>query len=64
MKSMLNARGLVILLVVALVAAFFVFDLGQYLTLDYLKSQREAFLAFYAENRLMTLTAYFVMYTR
>ena len=62
MKSMLNARGLVILLVLALVAAFFVFDLHQYLTLDYLKSQREAFLAFYAENRWMTLAAYFVMY--
>jgi uncharacterized membrane protein YdjX (TVP38/TMEM64 family) len=62
MKSMLNARLLVILLVLALVAAFFVFDLGQYLTLDYLKSQREAFLVFYAEHRLMTLAAYFAMY--
>lgn len=62
MKSMLNARLLVILLVLALVAAFFVFDLGQYLTLDYLKSQREAFLAFYAGHRLMTLAAYFAIY--
>jgi uncharacterized membrane protein YdjX (TVP38/TMEM64 family) len=62
MKSMLNARLLVILLVVALVAAFFAFDLNQYLTLDYLKSQRESFLAFYAEHRLMTLAAYFAMY--
>lgn len=62
MKSMLNARLLVILLVLALVVAFFVFDLGQYLTLDYLKSQREAFLEFYAENQLTTLLAYFAAY--
>jgi len=62
MKPMLNARLLVILLVLALVVSFFVFDLGQFLTLDYLKSQREAFLEFYAENQLTTLLAYFAAY--
>jgi mercury(II) reductase len=62
MKSMLNARLLVILLVLALVIAFFVFDLGQYLTLDYLKSQRAAFLEFYSENQLTTLLVYFAAY--
>lgn len=62
MKSIVNARLLVVLMVLVLVAAFFTFDLNQYLTLDYLKSQRESFLAFYADNRLITLAAYFVIY--
>lgn len=62
MKSMLNTRLLVIMLVLALMTSFFVFDLGQYLTLDYLKSQRGAFLEFYAENRLTTLLVYFATY--
>lgn len=62
MKPMLNARLLVILLVLALMVSFFVFDLGLFLTLDYLKSQREAFLGFYAENQLTTLLAYFAAY--
>jgi len=38
MKKALNSRSLVVLVVVLLIAAFFIFDLGQYLTLDYLKS--------------------------
>lgn len=39
MKKLLP-KILIVLALVALVAAFVVFDLGQYLTLDYLKSQR------------------------
>jgi uncharacterized membrane protein YdjX (TVP38/TMEM64 family) len=62
MKKMLSARQLVIFVVLLLVVSFFVFDLGQYLTLDYLKSQRQSFLDFYAENRWLTLAAYFAMY--
>jgi pyruvate/2-oxoglutarate dehydrogenase complex dihydrolipoamide dehydrogenase (E3) component/uncharacterized membrane protein YdjX (TVP38/TMEM64 family) len=57
-----GARILLLLLVIALVAAFFVFDLGQYLSLDYLKSQRQNFLAYYADHRLVTLAGYFAIY--
>ncbi|NOX92623.1 MAG: FAD-dependent oxidoreductase, partial [Gammaproteobacteria bacterium] len=62
MKKGLNSRSLVVLVVVLLVAAFFVFDLGQYLTLDYLKSQRQSFLDYYADNRFTTLAIYFAIY--
>jgi len=62
MKKALNSRSLVVLVVVLLIAAFFVFDLGQYLTLDYLKSQRQSFLDFYAQNRFVTLAIYFAIY--
>lgn len=62
MKSFLNARVLVTLLVLAIAVSFFVLDLGQYLTLDYLKSQRQSFLDFYAANQLITLAAYFALY--
>ncbi len=54
---------LVVLLVVALLAyAFFAFDLHQYLTLEYLKSQQRAFDQFYAENRALTALVYFLVY--
>lgn len=42
--------------------AFFVFDLGQYLTLDYLKSRQQLFNEFYQQNRLLTLGIYFFVY--
>jgi uncharacterized membrane protein YdjX (TVP38/TMEM64 family) len=57
-----NKKGLVVLLVVALVVSFFVFDLGQYLTLEYMKAQRQSFLDFYAVNTATTLAAYFGVY--
>lgn len=62
MKYLFNGRGLVLLLVILLVAGFFAFDVGQYLTLDYLKSQRQELLEFYAQNRGLMLAAYFVLY--
>ena len=62
MKSMLNARVMLILLVLMFVAAFFVLDIGQYLTLEYLKSQRQSFLDFYSANQFKTLAMYFALY--
>jgi uncharacterized membrane protein YdjX (TVP38/TMEM64 family) len=54
---------LIVLLVIALlVAAFFIFDLGRFLTLDYLKSQQRAFDLFYAEHGLLTIGIYFFLY--
>jgi len=53
------SRNFLVLLIVALVAAFFIFDLGQYLTLEYLKSQRQSFLDYYDANTALTLAVYF-----
>ena len=37
---MTKSRIALLLLIASLVAGFFIFDLGQYLTLDYIKSQQ------------------------
>lgn len=61
MKTQRGKLGL-LALVAVLLAAFFVFDLGQYLTLDYLKGQQQAFNAYYLDHRLSTLLIYFLVY--
>ncbi len=54
----LSLVGVIVLLIVV----FFLFDLGQYLTLDYLKSQQQNFNAYYQQNRFLTLAIYFIIY--
>ncbi len=49
-------------LVVGLAIAFFAFDLGQYLTLDYLKSQQAALNAVRDAHWLATALAFFAVY--
>jgi pyruvate/2-oxoglutarate dehydrogenase complex dihydrolipoamide dehydrogenase (E3) component/uncharacterized membrane protein YdjX (TVP38/TMEM64 family) len=51
-----------LVLIAAAVAAFFAFDLGRFLSLDYLKGQQAAFAAVYAEQRLATIASYFLIY--
>lgn len=46
----------------AIVVLFFVFDLGHYLTLDYIKTQQFQIEQFYSENRVLTLVLYFTIY--
>jgi len=56
-------KKIIVLLVLLLVVIlFFVFDLGQYLTLDYVKAQQQAFDQYYAANRVLTLLGFFVLY--
>jgi len=58
-----RTKKLVLLLVIlALVVVFFAFDLGHYLTLDYLKSRQAAFNDYYLQHRFSTLLAYFLIY--
>lgn len=49
-------------ILVAVVVLFFVFDLGQYLTLDYIKTQQSEIEQYYSENRVLTLVLFFVIY--
>ena len=49
-------------LIGAVVLAFFALDLGQYLSLEYLKSSRDQFQALYAEHPFATAGAYFLLY--
>jgi pyruvate/2-oxoglutarate dehydrogenase complex dihydrolipoamide dehydrogenase (E3) component/membrane protein DedA with SNARE-associated domain len=52
----MNKNKLVLaLIVVALIAAFFVFDIGRFLSLDYLKSRQAEFAALYAQRPLLVI---------
>jgi len=48
--------------VIAAVALFFAFDLGRFLTLDYVKESRARFADLYAANPAFTLGGYFLIY--
>ena len=62
-RNAMNGRKLLTLIaIVALIAAFFAFDLGRYFTLDYFKSQQGAIDAFYAAHPAQTALAYFAAY--
>ena len=49
-------------LIVGLITLFQLFDLGQFLTLDYIKSQQASLQNFYQQNRLLTIAGFFVGY--
>ena len=53
---------ILLLLIIVLIVSFFVFDLRQYLTLNYLKSQQQAFDFYYHQHRFLTLLVYFLIY--
>ncbi len=53
---------LIILALAALIVAYFVFDLGSYLTLDGIKQVADDASAFYAENPVGVLGAFFLIY--
>ena len=46
----------------ATVGLFFAFGLHRFLTLDFLKTQQEIFQGFYADHRVVTLAAFFLIY--
>ena len=49
-------------LFVALIAAFFIFDLGKYFSLESLKSQQELLNEFYKENAVLMIVGFFLLY--
>lgn len=57
-----TSKLVLLLVILILVIAFFAFDLGHYLTLDYLKSRQLAFNDYYLQHRLATLLVYFLIY--
>ena len=48
--------------VVGLISCFFYFDLGQYLTLSYLKAQRAGFQTYFQENPFLTSAIFMGLY--
>lgn len=61
MKKNLSRVILVVVLGLAF-TAFFYFDLGRFLSFEYLKSQQAAFQNYYEQNPLQTIALYFVTY--
>ena len=59
---MKGTRLLLLVVVAALVAAYFAFDLGQYLSLDYFKSQQAAIESYRASHPWETALVFFLVY--
>ena len=59
---MKKSKILLFVIIVAAIAAFFVFDLKQYFSLDYFKSQRAVIDAYVASNPLQAGLIFFVIY--
>jgi pyruvate/2-oxoglutarate dehydrogenase complex dihydrolipoamide dehydrogenase (E3) component/uncharacterized membrane protein YdjX (TVP38/TMEM64 family) len=59
---MSRGRALILLVLAAVVAAFFIFDLGRFFSLEGLQAARERYAALYAERPLAVLLAYAAIY--
>jgi len=55
-------RLLLILLIITLISTWFILDLGQFLTLDYFKSQQASIEAWKSENPLTAVAAFAAIY--
>lgn len=59
----MNIRKLlIVLLLLAGIAAFFIFDLGRYFSLGFLKESQASFQALFAENPLQVVLVFFAIY--
>ncbi len=62
MKSTHLKKILIIVVIVILVILFFVLDLGQYLSLTYIKASQLKFQALYNDHTFLVLGGYFLLY--
>ena len=53
----------IVTIVACTVAAFFIFDLGRFLTLESLKTNRDALLAYYSAHKLVFVIVFILVYT-
>jgi pyruvate/2-oxoglutarate dehydrogenase complex dihydrolipoamide dehydrogenase (E3) component/uncharacterized membrane protein YdjX (TVP38/TMEM64 family) len=61
-ENMSKKKLLILALLVALVVAFFAFDLGRFLSLDYIKSRQAEFTALAADKPLLVGGTFFAVY--
>ena len=52
----------ILIAIIAVIAAFFYFDLGQYFSLEYIKANQASFDQQYAENPVLTIAIFFGAY--
>jgi uncharacterized membrane protein YdjX (TVP38/TMEM64 family) len=53
---------IIVLVIIGLIAAFKVFNLGQYLSFSYLKESRDTLVGLYEKHTALVITAYFFIY--
>lgn len=58
----MKTKLILVAVVAALIASFFVFDLGQYLSLDYLKAQKDSLNQLYLDNPVLVIAVFFLAY--
>jgi dihydrolipoamide dehydrogenase len=59
---MSKARLLLLLILVLMIGSYFIFDLGQYFSLDFFRSQQEKIELYFAANPLRTALMFFCIY--
>ncbi len=57
-----KSKILIALIVIAAIAAFFIFDLGRYANLEYIKAQQSAISSYYQGNPFQAAAIFFVVY--
>ena len=62
MKKGILKKIIVVMVLIGLVAVFFAFDLGKYMTLEYLKASQQKFEVLYAEHQVPAIAGYMVIY--
>lgn len=58
----MKTKLILVAVIAAVIAAFFFFDLGQYLNLEYLKSNKDALNALYQEKPILISAIFFIVY--
>lgn len=62
MQSGMIKKLAIVAVIATLIACYFIFDLGQYFSLEYLKASREKFQNLYAEHTFAVIGMYFLVY--
>jgi uncharacterized membrane protein YdjX (TVP38/TMEM64 family) len=62
MKAKTIKKILIVVVIIGLIVAFKVFDLGQYLSFSYLKESRDTLVSLYEEHTALIIAAYFFIY--
>jgi uncharacterized membrane protein YdjX (TVP38/TMEM64 family) len=59
----MKKKMIIVTIVACAIAAFFVFDLGRFLTLESLKANRDTLLAYYGAHKLFFIIGFILVYT-
>ena len=61
-KRKLIQRIIIIFVIIIVIASFFIFDLGKYLSLNYIKASQQSFEDLYYQHQILVLSTYMFVY--